>query len=120
MCHELADLVVLVLPEPIDKSPEVGSFPPNQSEQPVATYTTFPVIAADVLKPAIDYKQSQNYVTSSSFTSLASSTQRPLHVPSTVSPVPIDLHVTNLDKSIGAKEMKTLLTNVFKQHVTVC
>ena len=31
----------------------------------------------------------------------------------------VDLHVTNLDQSIGAKEMKTLITSVFKQHVMV-
>lgn len=31
----------------------------------------------------------------------------------------VDLHVTNLDQSIGAKEMKNLLTTVFKQHVMV-
>lgn len=35
------------------------------------------------------------------------------------STVSIDLHVTNLDQSIGAKEMKQLLTTVFKQHVIV-
>ncbi len=31
----------------------------------------------------------------------------------------VDLHVTNLDQSIGAKEMKSLLIAVFKQHVVV-
>lgn len=38
---------------------------------------------------------------------------------SAISPVAVDLHVTNLDQSIGAKEMKTLITSVFKQHVMV-
>lgn len=30
-----------------------------------------------------------------------------------------ELHVTNLDQSIGAKDLKTILTSVFSQHVTV-
>ncbi|XP_059351299.1 meiosis regulator and mRNA stability factor 1-like isoform X2 [Daphnia carinata] len=51
----------------------------------------------------------------SSFSAL----QSPTCALSTVSPVAVDLHVTNLDQSIGAKEMKTLITSVFKQHVMV-
>lgn len=48
-----------------------------------------------------------------------SAMQSPACALSSVSPVAVDLHVTNLDQSIGAKEMKTLITSVFKQHVMV-
>ena len=50
-----------------------------------------------------------------SYTSSSSSTAT-MNPPS---PVAIDLHVTNLDQSIGTKEMKNLLISVFKQHVVV-
>lgn len=44
---------------------------------------------------------------------------QPAQLVSSVSPIAVDLHVTNLDQSIGAKEMKALITSVFKQHVMV-
>jgi len=32
---------------------------------------------------------------------------------------PVDLHVTNLDQNIDSVEMKNILCNTFREHVTV-
>lgn len=54
------------------------------------------------------------------YSSVSSSSHQSAHSSSSSPSAFIDLHVTNLDQSIGAKEMKTLLSRVFKQHVMVC
>ena len=86
----------------------------NGSVEDRAAY--IPFSAADHMK-LMDYKplcSSTSYSTSST-SSPSPSLPAPNGIASSV-----DLHVTNLDQSIGAKEMKNLLTTVFKQHVMVC
>ena len=75
-----------------------------------AAYIPFSVaetVKANNELKASTYSSTQSYSTSSSSSTNASTSTT------------IDLHVTNLDQSIGAKEMKHLLTTVFKQHVMV-
>lgn len=82
-----------------------------------AAYIPFPAPVADTLKLTCESKPA--FTSTPSQSSSSSPLQPPIYSLSSVSPVAVDLHVTNLDQSIGAKEMKTLITSVFKQHVLV-
>ncbi|XP_046650849.1 meiosis regulator and mRNA stability factor 1-like isoform X2 [Daphnia pulicaria] len=75
-----------------------------------AAYIPFPAPATENLKPVFASTPSQPSL---------SPVQPPAYTSNTVSAIAVDLHVTNLDQSIGAKEMKTLISSVFKQHVMV-
>ncbi len=82
-----------------------------------AAYIPFPAPVTDTLKLTSESKPT--FTSTSSQSSSSSPLQPPIYSLSSVSSVAVDLHVTNLDQSIGAKEMKTLITSVFKQHVMV-
>ena len=95
--------------------------PPQSAARPTASVTTgaaeaedraayIPFTVAETVKANNELKAAA-YSYSSSASSASSNASN-----STAS---VDLHVTNLDQSIGAKEMKHLLTTVFKQHVIV-
>ena len=79
--------------------------------------TQFSKPTSEIVIPLNDHKNTNLY--SNLNPSSLHSSQRVAHLLSNLSST-VDLHVTNLDQSIGAKEMKILLNNVFKQHVMVC
>lgn len=79
-----------------------------------AAFIPFPAPLNETLKIASEKQGLVSMTPSSSL--LLQTTVSSVSVPSSIT---VDLHVTNLDQSIGAKEMKTLLTTVFKQHVMV-
>lgn len=80
-----------------------------------SAYIPFPTPVTESLKLAGDSKSAF----SSTHPQSSCSMQQPVYSLGAVPPIAVDLHVTNLDQSIGAKEMKTLITSVFKQHVMV-
>ena len=83
-----------------------------------AAYIPFPASITETLKLSNESKPI--FSSTHSQSSLSSPPiQPPAYTLNSVSPIAVDLHVTNLDQSIGAKEMKTLITSVFKQHVMV-
>jgi len=84
-----------------------------------ASYLPFSFPSGDNFQSTNAFSKATSYTTNSSL-SFTCSNQSSVPSPSIPIVSSIDLHVTNLDQSIGAKEMKQLLTSVFKQHVMVC
>lgn len=96
------------------KTTEISATSQHSEAMPVSNIS-FPGLVSAESKLASESGRS-SYATTLPYSS-SSSSQRSSPLFSSVAHV--DLHVTNLDQSIGAKEMKTLLVNVFKQHVMV-
>ena len=84
-----------------------------------AAFLPFSFPSAETFQSVNAFSKATSYTTNSSL-SFTCSNQSSVPSPSIPIISSIDLHVTNLDQSIGAKEMKNLLTSVFKQHVVVC
>lgn len=83
-----------------------------------AAYLPFSFPSAENFHSTTSYSKTPSFTSNSTLSSSSNQSS----IPSPIIPIisAIDLHVTNLDQSIGAKEMKALLTSVFKQHVMVC
>ncbi len=96
------------------KTTEMSATSQHSEAMPVSNISFSSLVSAES-KLASESGRS-SYATTLPYSS-SSSSQRSSPLFSSVAHV--DLHVTNLDQSIGAKEMKTLLVNVFKQHVMV-